>query len=583
MVVKLGGNADSLEYIFPTPEATDWHHVAATFSGSNLLLYVNGVLKGSQAVTLMTDSMPLYFGAKSEDSGYFKGNLDEILVFNRQLPQTEIQQNINKSISSKTDGLIAYWKMDEGTGSKTYDLTQNENRMYMCGPTWSGEKAPVTSSSLSDENGYYIIEGINYGTGQTFTVKPTKKIYKDVSLEFNASDQKWAELTNFDIPDSSVIHITFNVVDLNGDQTILAKDGLFNLSLINGVLNLDIEGTNNVLEPLDIGWHNVMLVIERSGSSADLDYYRNGLLQSSHTYTISQSDWTANGINWTLGADNPNTPDDYFTGLIDEFVVYDSLMDLSTIQTIQNLGTDLGNSKIIANFTLNESQGDSLYNIGITGGTGVVQGANWANTSRLINTTEHEFLPSSKVVTLNKTNTSTDQVDFVDLSTIPVSGYVRYDKTACFADSVEILIDGFSASPPLFTDEDGRFTAEFEPGSTAKLSPSYNGHTFSPAFYEVRNVNAPVAGVLFLDKTTRKVSGQLTGGNCRKSIIPMGGSAKVVLSTLDGCYEQEIEITAADGKYEFENVPPFKCAVGVSFHSQQNVKDYFDYSRRDID
>lgn len=571
----LGGGSGSIDYIFPEETATDWHHVAVTYNSKTLLLYVDGELRGSLTDTITTDSILVYIGATSESTGYFKGLLDEVIIYNKQLSQTEIRRQMNKSVSARVDGLVSYWKMDEGTGTTTYDLTDNDNRLYMCGPTWENENSPITNSTLTDQNGFYILEGINYGSGETFTVQPSKKIYESISLEFNAANEDMASLTNFELTDTTTISTTFNVFDLDGNQTILAKGDDFNLRVQNGSLVLNIDGQDFNFGVITLGWHQVIIELSQNGGSIDIEFYLDGVLKSSEVATGTIADWYIDPQVWTLGG-SPTLPNSFFNGLVEEVVFYEGTLSLSEIQTSNNIGTDESNSKIYSYFPLNESIGDSLYNISIVGGTGFATDASWANDSKHLAFTEHEFLPSSKFVSLNKTNTSTDQVDFIDLSTIPVSGFVRYDKTDCFADSVEILVNGLSASPPIFTDEDGKFIAEFEPGSTATLTPKYNGHSFSPAFYEVRNANSPVAGVLFLDKTTRTVSGQLAGGKCRQSIIPNGGSAKVVLSTLDGCYEKEIEITDANGNYTFENVPPFKCAVGVSSHSLQYIKDYFD-------
>lgn len=570
-----GGGAGTIDYTFPAQSATDWHHVAITYNSKTLLLYVDGELKGSLTDNISTDSIPVYIGATTESTGYYEGLLDEVIIYNKQLSQTEIRRQMNKSVSSRVDGLVSYWKMDEGTGTTTYDLTANDNRLYMCGPSWETENSPITNSALTDENGYYILEGINYGSGETFTVEPSKKIYESISLEFNGANEDMAHLTHFELPDTTSIGITFNLFDLDGNQTILSKGDDFNLKVQTGDLVLDIDGQVFNFGAIELGWHQVNIGNSQNGGSIQLDFYLDGVLQSSETATASLSDWSMDPQVWTLGA-TPNVANTFYTGLIQEVIFYEGLLSISDIQTYNNIGTDESDPRIFSYFPLNEAIGDSLYNISAVGGAGFFQDAGWADDAKNLSSSDHEFLPSSKFVSLNKTNTSTDQVDFTDLSTIPVSGYVRYDKTACFADSVEILINGYSASPPIFTDEDGYFIAEFEPGATATLTPKYNGHTFSPAFYEVRNVNSPVAGVLFLDKTTRTVTGQLAGGNCRKSIIPNGGSAKVVLSTLDGCYEKEVEITATNGKYTFENVPPFECAVGVSFHSLQNIKDYFD-------
>lgn len=571
----LGGGSGSIDYIFPEESATDWHHVATTYNGKTLLLYVDGELKGSLTDSLIVDSIPVYIGSTSVDQGYYEGLLDEVIIYNRQLSQTEIKRQMNKSISSRVEGLISYWKMDEGTGSTTYDLTDNDNRLYMCGPTWNGQNSPITNSSLTDENGYYILEGINYGSGETFTVRPSKNIYESISLEFNGANEQHAELINFDLTDTTMISTTFNLFNLDADQTIISKGDRFNLSIINGALILNIDGTNFNLGAASLGWHQMIVGFAQNGSSSEISIYLDGQLSQSGSVSTILSDWTQDSQVWVLGA-NSNPLSMYFTGLIEEFIAYNSILSISEIQESNNIGTDESSPKIYVYFPLNEAQGDSLYNISETAGTGYIENASWANDSKHLSFTEHEFLPSSKFVSLNSTNTSTDQVNFTDLSTIPVSGYVRYKDTECFADSVEILVNGNSATPPIFTDEDGYFVVELEPGANALLSPKYAEHTFSPAFFEVNRAESPVSGILFLDNTLRTVSGQLAGGNCKKSIIPNGGSAKVKLFTLDGCYENEIEITSDNGKYSFDNVPPIECAIAVSFHSLQNIKEYFD-------
>ncbi len=72
------------------------------------------------------------------------------------------------------------------------------------------------------------------------------------------------------------------------------------------------------------------------------------------------------------------------------------------------------------------------------------------------------------------------------------------------------------------------------------------------------NVNSPIAGILFNDMTTRKVSGQVAGGSkpdCKKSIIkaPAGdaqnqGTVCVVeVRSVDGCLVRTITIDNQEG------------------------------------
>jgi hypothetical protein len=76
---------------YPTNGST-WLHVAATYDGSTIKLYVNGVLQGSKNATfqIASNSLPLAIGA--QDDGYrgFAGAIDGVKLFNRALTAAEI-------------------------------------------------------------------------------------------------------------------------------------------------------------------------------------------------------------------------------------------------------------------------------------------------------------------------------------------------------------------------------------------------------------------------------------------------------------------------------------------------------------
>src|SRR5262249_21743979 len=80
-----------------TPLATDvWTHLAETFDGSVLRLYVNGALAGSvaQAGTLSTSIDPLQIGGDSIFGQQFAGVIDEVRVYNVALTPTQIQTDM---------------------------------------------------------------------------------------------------------------------------------------------------------------------------------------------------------------------------------------------------------------------------------------------------------------------------------------------------------------------------------------------------------------------------------------------------------------------------------------------------------
>jgi len=77
-----------------------WSHVAVTWNGATLRLYVNGVQVASRAVagTLPTTSNPLRIGGNANWGEYFAGAIDEVRVYNRALSAAEVQSDMNTPI-----------------------------------------------------------------------------------------------------------------------------------------------------------------------------------------------------------------------------------------------------------------------------------------------------------------------------------------------------------------------------------------------------------------------------------------------------------------------------------------------------
>jgi PKD repeat protein len=74
-----------------------WTHLAATFNGSMLRLYVNGTQVGTRAVSgaLLTSTGALRIGGNSIWGEYFQGRIDEVRIYNRALTATEIANDMN--------------------------------------------------------------------------------------------------------------------------------------------------------------------------------------------------------------------------------------------------------------------------------------------------------------------------------------------------------------------------------------------------------------------------------------------------------------------------------------------------------
>ena len=115
-----------------------WTHLAGTFDGTYLKIYINGVLDSAveQPATIADSDIVKVLGAASADcSGQgVNGSLDDLRVYSRDLSSEEIWALYKMELAN---GLVGWWKMDEGSGSSTADASNNGNAgTLVSGPTW---------------------------------------------------------------------------------------------------------------------------------------------------------------------------------------------------------------------------------------------------------------------------------------------------------------------------------------------------------------------------------------------------------------------------------------------------------------
>jgi chitodextrinase len=80
--------------------ANTWVHLAMTYDGANLKMYVNGALVNTvaQSGTIVTSTNQLQIGGDTLFSQYFQGLIDEVRVYNIALTQAQIQSDMNTAL-----------------------------------------------------------------------------------------------------------------------------------------------------------------------------------------------------------------------------------------------------------------------------------------------------------------------------------------------------------------------------------------------------------------------------------------------------------------------------------------------------
>jgi hypothetical protein len=114
-----------------------WQHVAAVFDNGTVRLYLDGALDvettGNLTPQNSTTVLSLGRELSSFEGAWYDGMIDEVRIWSVARTQREIQKNMNKKINTNRvpAGLVAYWRMDEGTGDQAFDLTGNGHDMRL--------------------------------------------------------------------------------------------------------------------------------------------------------------------------------------------------------------------------------------------------------------------------------------------------------------------------------------------------------------------------------------------------------------------------------------------------------------------
>jgi hypothetical protein len=98
-----------------------WTHVAGTWDGNVMKIYINGVLTGTTAVTgsnFASSSNQLWLGGNTAGTPeMFTGSMDEVRIWNKALCQSEIQNNMNCEIASSGTGLLVNYHFNQGNNN----------------------------------------------------------------------------------------------------------------------------------------------------------------------------------------------------------------------------------------------------------------------------------------------------------------------------------------------------------------------------------------------------------------------------------------------------------------------------------
>lgn len=215
-----------------------WYHVAGTFNGDSVSIYINGNLEASVPYSgAMSPSTGL--AAKIGDLAYttggtrlFKGQIDEVRVWNTALTKTTIRDWMCRKINNthpNYSNLGVYYKLDEGSGINASDKSSNANTATLTnGPRWVSSGAVLGDSSvyvygskkLSFKTKYGDIFNLNNINGTP------SALHAIVNYDYNPSFYGKNVVGTFDSTHYFSVYYSDNSAvgfDINYDFTNLAK------------------------------------------------------------------------------------------------------------------------------------------------------------------------------------------------------------------------------------------------------------------------------------------------------------------------------------------------------------------------
>jgi hypothetical protein len=152
------GNFPSVSYI-PSPYSLldgEWHHIAMVWDGLNgqRRSYVDGVqtLSANFTPAMPSDmgNYPLSIGAvQTGTSRNMAGNIRDVRIWNTARTAQQIQDNFNSELQGNEAGLVANYKLREGSGTIANDSSTNNYDGSIANGVWQGVHGFKSDGTLS--------------------------------------------------------------------------------------------------------------------------------------------------------------------------------------------------------------------------------------------------------------------------------------------------------------------------------------------------------------------------------------------------------------------------------------------------
>jgi hypothetical protein len=337
-VVSVGGHQRLASTIRLT--ANNWYHVAGTYDGTTMKLYINGILDNELVLveggSIATTEDFLGIGGNADGAREFDGLIDEVRIWNDVRTASEIRANMLQELPNyaRETNLVAYYMFNEPAGTTANDSkagSYDATLANMTGEEWMTSSAMFGPKHCLDFDGSndYAQTASLLNIGSEFTVEfwMNVDLLKDYGdpVSFGTDDHY---LTFISSADGSLLFTTGNGSDWGNGVSLPAG-----------------SITQNK-------WHHVVGV----STGSLLKLYFDGEL-------ISESASNSNSINQKLNIGTRPAMEYYFDGQIDELRVWSDERTALEIRSNMNKSLVGNESGLMAYYGFDNTAGTSLQDL----------------------------------------------------------------------------------------------------------------------------------------------------------------------------------------------------------------------------
>ncbi len=267
-----------------------WIHVAGTWDGATLRIFINGEEAASKPWSVTVDGstnstkLGKFYGP---DNNFFKGYMDEVRIWSEARTAQQLRDNMYKELDNPASeaNLVAYYGFDEGSGQTSSDLSANSNTAVLGGttsveitdPVWVNSTAPIPYYSVAD--GLWS-SNTTWANGQNAPTKAWARVAINDLVEVNGDGT--AEDVTINNTGSMTVNNSYDLI-VNG-QFLIKSDASGTGSYINNGAN---AFSSAVVERYYAGgeWHLISSPVSGAVSGMFTGLYLQNHTESTNAYT----------------------------------------------------------------------------------------------------------------------------------------------------------------------------------------------------------------------------------------------------------------------------------------------------------